>query len=498
MSRNRCKKNPRLYEINAAAWISELSEKEGRSVKLRDVPSPVWDNFRDLGFDYIWLMGIWKRSRAGLEAYRRDPSFRAIESDLSTYLPGHEEEDLLGSPYSIAGYEPDKMFGGWEDIGAARNELNSRGLGLILDFIPNHTGPDHPWINSHQDFYIAGTLEQYNLAPSLFHRIEGNQGTFFAARGKDPFFPPWPDTAQLNFFKPDMRSALLAEIRSIAKHCDGLRCDMAMLVLNDVFRENWGWLNPGLALPDEEFWASARKAVPDLVLIAEAYWDKEWVLQQLGFDFVYDKRLYDRLRYGSPADVAAHLKADVAFQERLVRFIENHDEERSTGAFTGKSRESATVLFSTIPGMKLFHYGQLEGKKYKFPVFLRRSGKEEPNRAIEEFHLRLFSVLNQPVFLNGSWELRDLAPAGDDTYLNIVAYSWTYPNSIRLVAVNLDGEYAQGRLSMTDLLHRGADFRLYDELSQREYIRNGDEMISSGLHIILPGHQAHIFDISRL
>ena len=61
----------------------------------------------------------------------------------------------------------------------------------------------------------------------------------FIACGRDPFFPPWRDVAQLNYFNPATREAMIGVLTTIAQHCDGVRCDMAMLVLNDVFAQTW-------------------------------------------------------------------------------------------------------------------------------------------------------------------------------------------------------------------------------------------------------------------
>ncbi|MEK8171757.1 hypothetical protein NKH77_27515 [Streptomyces sp. M19] len=85
--------------------------------------------------------------------------------------------------------------------------------------------------------------------------------------------------------------------------------------------------------PVEEFWPriieDVRRARPGLTFIAEAYWDLEWALQRQGFDFAYDKRLYDRLLHDPADSVRAHLRAAPEYQRGLVRFLENHDEPRA-------------------------------------------------------------------------------------------------------------------------------------------------------------------------
>jgi glycosidase len=110
---------------------------------------------------------------------------------------------------------------------------------LILDFFPNHTAPDHPWVFEHPDYYIQGSEPDYARDPAAFIPVQKGRRTLYIARGRDPYFPPWPDTAQLNYLSRDVRSALIEELKKISGHCDGVRCDMAMLVLNDIF-ENTG------------------------------------------------------------------------------------------------------------------------------------------------------------------------------------------------------------------------------------------------------------------
>src|SRR5207247_1117569 len=133
---------------------------------------------------------------------------------------------------------------------------------------------------------------------------------------------------QINHFSAGARAALVGELRAIARHADGARCDMAMLALSDVFARTWGPLASD-PRPGTEFWTEARGAVPGFTLLAEVYWDLEARLQEIGFDFTYDKGLYDRLLRGNAREVRAHLGVDDGYQRRSARFIENHDEDRS-------------------------------------------------------------------------------------------------------------------------------------------------------------------------
>ena len=495
------KENPKLYEINTIVWLDELGRKYGKKLTIGEVPSGEWDGLKKLGFDYVWLMGVWKRGRTGIEIVRKSPVWPSIEVLFDSALPGWTDEDFIGSPYSIASYTPEPMMGRWEDIDAAREELHSRDMRLILDFVPNHTSPDHPWIFEHPEFYFQGSKTEYEHDPSLYNQVRKGKEVMFIARGKDPYFPAWPDTAQLNYFNPAMRCALLDELKNIAGHSDGVRCDMAMLVLSKIFSRNWEWAGKGwYDTPQTEFWKEVRDEFPELLLIAEAYWDTEYSLQQLGFDYVYDKTFYDCLINSSPHEIRFHLNADLSFQKKLVRFLENHDEPRSAVVFGGSRLFAAAAVMSTIPGMKLYYHGQIEGRRKQVPLFLKRMAREEINEEIKGIYERIFRVTLQKVFSFGRFEVKDITAAWDDTHENLVSYIWKYTvkadNILKLVIVNLSEDRSQGRVSLKDDVRDDGNYDLYDELNEKRYWREGKEMADTGLHIILDGFQAHIFDIS--
>ena len=178
---------------------------------------------------------------------------------------------------------------------------------------------------------------------NLLHFVEKG-GRIFAC-GRDPYFPAWPDVLQLNAFHPGLRQAVIETLLDMAGQCDGVRCDMAMLLLNNIFERTWG-LRAG-ARPETDYWPEIIPAIkrnsPNFKFIAEAYWDLEWELQQQGFDFCYDKKLYDRMEHENAENVRLHLLADMPYQERLVRFIENHDEPRAAATLSqeGKGRRTS-------------------------------------------------------------------------------------------------------------------------------------------------------------
>ncbi|HZB26696.1 MAG TPA: alpha-amylase family glycosyl hydrolase, partial [Vicinamibacterales bacterium] len=315
--------HPHLFEISAWPWLERLSAREHRRVTLADVPGAEWDVIAARGFTHVFLMGVWRRSPLGRAIALDHAGLRAEYGDA---LPGWTADDVVGSPYCIQAYEPDARMGGWDALAAARKELNRRGLALVLDFVPNHTAFDHRWVTEYPERYVLGNEDDLRFAPDAFRPAGGS----VIACGRDPYFPAWTDVAQLNYFNPATRDAMAGELAAIAAHCDGVRCDMAMLVLNEVFEQTWRpLLRERWTAPATEFWPSARAAAPDTLLVAEVYWDLEWTLQQQGFSFTYDKRLLDRLRASTPEDVRGHLRAEPAYRDRLARFLENHDESRS-------------------------------------------------------------------------------------------------------------------------------------------------------------------------
>ena len=247
---------------------------------------------------------------------------------------------------------------------------------------------------------------------------------------------------------------MVAELDRLSQHADGARCDMAMLALSDVFRETWkDYLRS--PMPATEFWADARSAVPSFVLLAEVYWDLGWRLQQLGFDFTYDKRLYDRLLHAPPADVRGHLMADVGYQRRLARFIENHDEPRSAPTFGDRLRAAATVV-TTVPGLRFYYQGQFEGRTDHLPVQLGRWRDEPVDERLRRFYERLLAAADEDVFHSGEWRLLDVHPAGDGSSHDLAAWRWVRDGELRIVAVNLGGSTAQGHVQLSSELPGGA------------------------------------------
>lgn len=482
---------PVLYEVDTWPWLTDVGARAGRPVTLADVPPEEWDAVVPPGVDAVWLMGVWERSPAGLDIARREEDlmggFRAALPDLGA-------SDVVGSPYCVRRYAVDDRLGGPDALAAAREELRRRGARLLLDYVPNHVAPDHPWVAEHPERFVRGTPEDRAAAPEAWFELDGQ----VLAHGRDPYFPPWPDVVQLDAFSTSMREGTVEVLTDIGRQCDGVRCDMAMLMLNDVFAKTWG--DKAGAPPHEELWPQVldrvRAVHPGMVFVAEAYWDLEWVLQQQGFDFCYDKRLYDRLVHENAASVRLHLSADLGYQQRLVRFLENHDEPRAAATLPGARQRAAAATIATTPGSVLWHDGQLEGRRVQLPVFLGRRPVEPADEPLHAFYEHLLAVVAEHDVHDGDWRLLGCEGWPDNgSCANLVAWSWTRPDARHLVVVNLSAEPAQGRVPLPWPELAGGTRHLDDLMAGVRWDRDGDELLAPGLYVDLPPWGFHLLAV---
>jgi len=490
----RLRAHPHLYEIDTWAWLEKLSAQAGRTIKLADVADSEWDALAASGFDIIWLMGVWQRSAEGRRVDLADPKNVA---DFVAALPGWSPSDVVGSPYSVAAYTPDSRIGTFDSLDAVREKLHARGMVLFLDFVGNHTALDHRWTRERPEFYVQGAEADFQKEPGNFRRSDTPEGPRFLALGRDPYFPPWADVAQLNYFSPELRVAQIEELRRIAQHCDGVRCDMAMLQLTDIFQGVWSRLLGGAPAPKAEFWKEAHAAAPGLILLAEAYWGTEQRLLDLGFSFVYDKSFYDCVRDVNAGCVHARLAEPIESQEHLARFLENHDEGRCATVF-GKDRLiSVGSLMGALPGMRFYHQGELEGRRVHVPIQLRIGPDEPVDQEAAAFFAKILRITKEDVFHNGEWNLLPVSAEGDGTSQNLVVFEWRWKKFWKLIAVNLAGYASQGRIHFGDRAFTGKQYAFYDELHDVRYVRSRDELRNPGLFVRRERFDAHLFDVSK-
>ena len=401
-----------------------------------------------LGLDNIgtaWMalfrfLSVWQTGAAGQRVSRANAGWR---HEFQETLPDLRDDDIAGSGFAITAYDVHDQLGGDAALARLRARLRARGLRLLLDYVPNHTGIDHPWVQAHPESYVEGTHDDLARAPQNYTRLQGAHGDRVFAYGRDPYLDGWPDTLQLNYANPAAQEAMIATLVKIAGQCDGVRCDMAMLVLPDVFERTWG-------IGAELFWPRAttrvREQAPDFCFMAEVYWDLEWTLQQQGFDYTYDKRLYDRLRDGYAQPVREHFHAGLDYQRKLARFLENHDEPRASVTFAPGMHEAAAVITYLSPGLRFFHEGQLEGRKKRISPHLVRAPLEPIDSPLERFYERLLAVIHNPAVRDGDWRLLECTAAWDGNWTSdgFVAGLWTgATGERRLVAVNYAANQSQ-------------------------------------------------------
>lgn len=493
--------NPRIYEINTWVWLTTLSQNYDRPITLNNVPEEIIDQLASYNMDAVWLMGVWYRGPSTqLSAWNYLHEYKGA-------LPDVTKKDVAGSAYAIAAYDVEEALGGRDGLAIFRQQLHNRGLKLILDFIPNHTGLDHPWLLEHPEYYIQADPLWLEKAQGEFFELKIAKRTkAIFAHGRDPYFPGWIDTAQLNAYSYGYRKAAIKTLRDIATMADGVRCDMAMLMTNDVFRHSWGWLHPDMEAPQQEFWSEiiprVREKNNDFLFIAEAYWNMNYQLLEQGFDYTYDKTIYDRIVSGDVNGIRSHLRADMSYLKRQIRFIENHDELRAAESLGLARSRPAAVLISTLPGATLLHDGQFSGRVIKLPVHITRQPNEREYPALKTYYKRLLEEVSDDIYHHGHWQMFDCYAACDGCMgdYNLVTYGWRQGDDMRLIVLNMSDEWSQGAIDLSpwgnDLC--GQDWVLLDTLHRTYIEENGDDVAQLGLFVDVEPHQAMILHFEPL
>jgi glycosidase len=443
--------NPLLLELNTRCWLRELSDREGRAITLECVPDREFNDWQRLGFTHIWLMGAWPTGPRARQQALESPDLRAR---YDVILPDWTPADVAGSPYAVAAYHVPEALGGEAGLSVFRHRLHQRGLKLVLDFVPNHVGLDHPWLRERPGLFVQSAEPR----EETFAQSTNVGGELQIAHGRDPYFAPWLDTAQMDYRLPATRRAMIELLGSVARRCDGVRCDMAMLVLNDVFHRTWAEFSVPEQPAPEEFWPEAIRAVrstrPDFLFLAEAYWGLEPRLIELGFDFAYDKTFYDHLVRDEPAALMQHLcGAASAWLGRGARFLENHDEPRAADVWPLERHRAAALLLLALPGLRLIHDGQLTGARIHTPVHLSRRAVESANGPVAAFYARLLEALRWTAAGRGRWKL--LMPQPSEA-AGLIAIQWTGgAGDCDLAVVNPGAQPWRGNLHL-ELPVRGA------------------------------------------
>jgi hypothetical protein len=490
--------NPVVLEIFTWVWLADLATAYGRPITLAEVPDAVWDDVARPGIDSVWLMGVWERSPLGAQIARTNP---AMATAQRAALPDLTDADVVGSAYCIRDYVVDPRLGGEAGLASARAALARRGVRLVLDLVPNHVAPDHRWVREHPEFFVQGTAAELARAPDAFLQV----GDRVLACGRDPYFPAWPDVLQLDTSHAGLRAAMVELVASLAARCDGVRCDMAMLALDDVFARTWGTRASGGPRPDggRGYWptliGATRAARPDFAFWAEAYWDLEPVLLEQGFDACYDKRLYDRVAHHGPVDLAgvrAHLGADLAYQRRTIRFVENHDEPRAAAVLEPAAHRAALAAVFTLPGVALLHEGEADGRRVRIPVTLGRRPAEPLDLELRAFVARLLAAVAGGM-RRGAWALAPIWGWPDNPSAErLLAWTWRATERRHVVVVNLGADRADGRVQLGWPDLAGQTIVLDDLLSGQRFEHAGDQLVADGLYVALAGHGVHLLALA--
>ena len=487
-----------LYEINSHVWLREQPWASPAGGDLADVPDSQIAQWAAMGIDAIWFLGVWRKGESTRRICVENSELRVRFEHI---LPGSVPDSVLGSPFSIADYSLSPALGNETTLSRLREKLHSHGIALVLDFVPNHVAVDHPWVTEHPDRLVSGSRSEVEHAPGNYFQTPEDSGLILA-HGRDPYFAGWTDTAQVNIFHADTRRALTDILLKIGEVCDAVRCDMAMLLTNEVFRRTWGDISL-VDYPDghpAEFWEEAiptvKKRHPGFLFMAEVYWDLERRLQEMGFDLTYDKTLYDHLR-GADADaIRHHLAQTMGYQDRFVHFIENHDETRAAEAF-GRRHTAAGTAVSGLPGVLLCHEGQFEGRRTFLPIQLGKRPTELVDKSLRAFYEKLFAVMREPVMSQGEFQLLDVRPAWHDnpTHRFILTYCRTLGSENRMIVANISDAQSQAYCCVRVEAIDAPVVEFHDLLSSERYLRDRTVLLEKGMFFDLAPGVSHIFDV---
>lgn len=489
-----------LYQLHIRPFLGDLSRQLGRRCTLADIPESMLEELEAHGVEALWLVGAWDRGEVSRTLVKADLSRMTA---LRHHVPDLRDQEVLGSPFVVRQFVASPAIGGDEALAMFRERLRARGLALVLDVALNHTARDCPWLSAHPGAYVHANPES-PPDPSDAFTIPGPPRALIG-HGRDPYFPGWPETAQLDSRSRLARSLMVETLLSVAERCDGIQCDMAMLGLADEFAMTWGaphWLPP--ADPAEgELWATliaaVREVYPGFWFIAEAYWGREWDLQEMGFSHTYDKTLYDRLRDGDAPSIRAHLQGALAYQIRCVRFVENHFQDRAAAAFRPGRHRAAAALVGGAPGIRMFVQGQMEGRRARLPLELGCHPPETRDEGLEVFYRRLCQAVAHPAVRQGQWRLLgEEMPAQAQDLTAIFVQRWHHAvHGTVLFVVNFSDQPACPRVPLDVLDCDDCPLTLTELMGGDDIHTSGRQALGEGVAIPLGPWGVGIYEVRR-
>jgi len=364
-------------------------------------------------------------------------------------------------------------------------------LKLMLDYVPNHSAVDCPWTSSNSDYYIraAQSAPPYDPTRYLPSGIAFGWGGYGNA---------WTDTAQYNYFNPSLRTAMINNLMKVASLSDYIRCDVAYLALNTVIKNNWAtqlayW---GYSEPSTEFWSDAIsqvKASYNVQFLGEVYNPWQQALQAVGFDFTYDKTLYDILAAGNIDNIRNYITSmPLSFHQHSAHFVENHDEPRSPAYFGSNTRaDIAAAISMTLPGMKFYFMWEQFGYFNQLEIHLRRETPEDQNSGVLKFFTAFIAAVSKDVFHQGTWYMRTVQGTN-----NLLAWEWVYNNEKVLTVLNYSGTQSSGSIvcPFAQPVDGNDTIPVTDLLTGTVYMRSAKQMSTSGLIVVLDTWSVQMFD----
>jgi len=361
-----------------------------------------------------------------------------------------------------------------------------------LDFVPNHSAVDCQWTSVDPSFYVRAPqlVPPYDSSRFLSNGI---------AYGYSGWGKAWTDTAQFNYWNMDLRNAITEQLMNVASYSDYIRCDMAYLALNDVIQQIWPqemsyW---GYTEPATEFWTEAIAQVKDkydVKFLAEVY--NEWApkIREVGFDYAYDKTLYDHLGTGNLEDIRNYISSTpLEVHQRSAHFVENHDEPRAATFFGTNSRaDAANAVVMTLPGMRFYFDGQERGYFNKLEVHLRRGTPESSHVGVVKYYDALRSVLSKPLFNLGKWTYRNVN--GSDAW-RLMTWEWEYNYEKLLVVINFSDAEGSGSIVCPEAqpVNGNDTIHVTELLTGTIFTQSAVQMSSSGLGVVVGSWSVQMF-----
>lgn len=480
-------RNPLLLQVSARPWLLSLSSKLGTNItSFNQIPESVYEELQSMKVDYLWVMGVWKVGQFGIN---HDRTKQSLLDEYKSYLPDFTLEDAIGCPYAVVEYDcnPELCPNGNDDLLSLKSKLNSHNIKLMLDFVPNHSAFDSPWMSEDINLYIRERPDQVHDSSLYF-----DNGVAFGGG-------VWTDVAQLNYFNPKTREIMLERIIKVASLSDSMRCDTAIMVANDYFESTWKkeleyW---NYTRPSTEFWSMAieevKKLYPNTVFFAEVFENYLGDMLSQGFDYVYDKDLLIHLSKGNVDVVRGYVYSTQEIGETMGRFIENHDDNRAASFFKNSTTitNAAALITYTSPGMKFLFQDFQYGFKNRLDVHLRRSYAEPISEETVNFYNKLLPIITSDILKYGTFSLARIY--GDDSF-KFIAWKWNDPETHEklLIIVNFSDGQSNCNIVIDDVESQG-NVKMNELLYEMQITRDAEQLKTDGLFVILESYSGMVF-----